>query len=97
LRDAAHLPRLPVKDVKSARDPRRDIRRKQLRHVNHIVKVLTPLQPLGHARQQLADGPVGIALFFQTLSRQAVFAEDADGLAISPISSIWLKLGVSTA
>ncbi len=81
LRDAAHLPRLAVKDVEPARDPRRDIGGKQLRHVNHIVKVLTPLQPLGHARQQLADGPVGIALFFQTLPRQAVFTEGADGLS----------------
>ena len=80
LRGAAHLPRIAVKNVEPACYPRRNIGRKQLRHVNHVVKAFTPLQPLGHARQQLADGPVGIALFFQALSRKAVFTKDADGL-----------------
>ena len=80
LRDAAHLPRIAVEDIEPPGNSRRDIGGEQLRYVNHVRKVFTPLQPLGHARQQLADGPVGVALFFQTLPRKAILTKDTNRL-----------------
>ncbi len=80
LGNAAHLPGIAVKDIEPARDPRGDIGGKQLRHVDNIGKVLTPLQPLRHAGQQFADSPVGVALFFQPLPGKAVFTKNTDRL-----------------
>ncbi|MOA05885.1 hypothetical protein D3C78_1254950 [compost metagenome] len=80
LRDAAHLPRIAVENIEPAGYSRRDIGGKKLCDVNHILEVLAALQTLRHARQQFADRPVGVALFFQTLSHQSILTKNADRL-----------------
>ncbi len=68
LRYAAHLPGVGIQNIQFTGDRRGDIRRKPLRHLNHILNGFTALQPLSHTRQQLADRPVGVALLLQPLT-----------------------------
>ena len=81
LRYAAHLPGVGIQNIQFTGDRRGDIRRKPLRHLNHILNGFTALQPLSHTRQQLADRPVGVALLLQPLTGQAVLAKNADRLS----------------
>ena len=80
MRNAAHLPGFLVQYVKPPGDTWSNIRCKQLCHIDDIGKTLATLQTLRHARQQIADCPVCISLFLQSLTRQTVLAKYPDRL-----------------
>lgn len=71
---------VPGPVCKAARRYRSNIRCKQLCHIDDIGKTLATLQTLRHARQQIADCPVCISLFLQSLTRQTVLAKYPDRL-----------------
>ena len=76
----AQLPGVGFENIQAPGNCGGDIRREELGDLDNIVKRFAALQTLRHARQQFPNRPVGIALLFKTLTRQAIFAENTDRL-----------------